>query len=133
MPNSPGVFMAFKAVLGVRRQYFIKKYGLAPTFKCAIHGGVVTKAAVGRQGTHLAYHGDVLNTTSRILGLCHLNQTDLLMSEYIYKLMSESGVLMGLERVDEVPINGKTEAVTLYMPMRQKPENRERTLFLKQK
>jgi adenylate cyclase len=39
-----------------------------PEFKGALHGGNVVVSEVGKYKSEIAYHGDVLNTTSRMLG-----------------------------------------------------------------
>jgi len=63
---------------------FIRKYGKAPKFKAAAHCGPVITTEVGNFGSELAYHGDVLNTTSRIQTLCGKLGQEFLISEELY-------------------------------------------------
>ena len=63
---------------------FIRKYGKAPSFKAAAHCGPVITTEVGNFGSELAYHGDVLNTTSRIQTLCGRLGQEFLISEELY-------------------------------------------------
>ena len=63
---------------------FIRKYGAAPTFKAGAHCGTVVSTEVGNFGSEMAYHGDVLNTTSRIQSLCTKLGKDFLISEDLY-------------------------------------------------
>ena len=63
---------------------FIRKYGKAPSFKAAAHCGRVITTEVGNFGSELAYHGDVLNTTSRIQTLCGRLGQEFLISEELY-------------------------------------------------
>jgi len=62
---------------------FLHKYGKTPTFKAAAHTGRVIAAEVGNFGCEKAYHGDVLNSTSRIQSLCNILKRDFLISEYL--------------------------------------------------
>jgi adenylate cyclase len=63
---------------------FIRKYGKAPNFKAAAHCGRVITTEVGNFGSELAYHGDVLNTTSRIQSLCGRLGQEFLISEDLF-------------------------------------------------
>ena len=63
---------------------FIRKYGKAPSFKAAAHCGRVVTTEVGNFGSELAYHGDVLNTTSRIQALCGRLGQEFLISEDLF-------------------------------------------------
>ena len=66
---------------------FIRKYGKAPNFKAAAHCGRVITTEVGNFGSELAYHGDVLNTTSRIQSLCAKLGQEFLISEDLYAML----------------------------------------------
>ena len=66
---------------------FIRKYGKAPSFKAGAHYGKVITTEVGNFGSEMAYHGDVLNTTSRIQALCARLGQEFLISEELYSLL----------------------------------------------
>ena len=66
---------------------FIKKYGAAPKFKAGAHCGTVVTTEVGNFGSEMAYHGDVLNTTSRIQSLCARLGQEFLISEELYNVL----------------------------------------------
>ena len=63
--------------------YYEKRYGRVPVFKAALHGGTVVVSEVGKYKSEIAYHGDVLNTTARMLGKCHELASDLLVSNWV--------------------------------------------------
>lgn len=65
------LFFRFKKRLKKNERHYIKKYGLAPTFKAAMHCGSIIGVEVGEVKTEIAYHGDAINTASRILDKCH--------------------------------------------------------------
>ena len=64
------LFYDFAECLEKTRPKFMRKYGIAPSFKAGAHCGKVISTEVGNFGSQMAYHGDVLNTTSRIQSLC---------------------------------------------------------------
>ena len=66
---------------------FKKKYGAVPSFKAGAHCGTVVTTEVGNFGSEMAYHGDVLNTTSRIQTLCSKLGQDFLISEDLYNVL----------------------------------------------
>ena len=63
-------YFACQQQLSERRPYYIKEYGFLPEFKAGLHLGVVTAVEVGEVRRNIAYHGDTLNTASRIQSLC---------------------------------------------------------------
>ncbi|MBP2831086.1 HlyD family efflux transporter periplasmic adaptor subunit [Aquimarina sp. U1-2] len=74
------LFKDFKVYLEEQSSAFANAYHLQPKFKCAIHSGEVVQSEIGRDVKHLVYHGDVLNTTARLLSQCHENKTDIIIS-----------------------------------------------------
>ena len=77
-------FYDFAVCLERTKPRFLKKYGVAPSFKAGVHCGKVISTEVGNFGSEMAYHGDVLNTTSRIQSLCTKLGKDFLISEDLY-------------------------------------------------
>lgn len=77
-------FYDFKECLQNTRHRFLRNYGIAPDFKAAAHCGKVIATEVGNFGSEMAYHGDVLNTTSRIQALCSKLGQDFLISEDLF-------------------------------------------------
>ncbi|HEY3404372.1 MAG TPA: adenylate/guanylate cyclase domain-containing protein, partial [Ohtaekwangia sp.] len=80
---------AFQDRLEAKKDYFLMLYGVCPQFKAGVHCGRVTVAEVGEIKTEIAYHGDVLNTASRIQSLCNRFEKQLLLSESIVALLPE--------------------------------------------
>src|SRR5204863_3998799 len=62
-----------ESVLTFKRKenYYLKEYGVAPTFKAGIHAGDVTAGYIGIIKKELIFSGDTLNTTARIRSKCH--------------------------------------------------------------
>ncbi len=62
-----------QAVLTFKKKeiYYLKEYGVAPTFKAGIHAGDVTAGYIGIIKKDLVFSGDTLNTSARIRSKCH--------------------------------------------------------------
>ncbi len=63
-------FFAMTELLASTRARYQEIYGEVPRFRAGLHGGSVVATWVGLAKTELAFHGDALNATSRIQGLC---------------------------------------------------------------
>lgn len=77
-------YFDFKECLKHTQKKFLRRYGIVPDFKAAAHCGKVIATEVGNFGSEMAYHGDVLNTTSRIQSLCSKLGQDFLISEDLF-------------------------------------------------
>ncbi len=81
------MFFDFAECLEKTKHKFLRKYGVSPEFKAGAHYGKVISTEVGNFGSEMAYHGDVLNTTSRIQALCaKLGQTFLISDDLFMML-----------------------------------------------
>ncbi|HEX6891546.1 MAG TPA: adenylate/guanylate cyclase domain-containing protein [Chryseolinea sp.] len=52
------------------KEKYIARFGTYPRFKAAVHCGQVIAAQIGDIKSEIVFHGDVVNTTSRIERLC---------------------------------------------------------------
>jgi adenylate cyclase len=72
-----------------RTNYYMSQYGLLPRFKAALHMGKVTAVEIGEVKRDIAYHGDTLNTASRIQSVCNDYSKHLLISTYMLAAMGD--------------------------------------------
>lgn len=63
------------------KQKYITRFGTYPKFKAALHCGQVVIAQIGDIKSEIVFHGDVVNTTSRIERLCSEKGERLLISK----------------------------------------------------
>ncbi len=63
-------FFDMKFHIQKRKEKYMERYGLIPSFKAGIHCGRVIAGEVGIIKRDITYSGNVLNTTSRILNKC---------------------------------------------------------------
>lgn len=89
------------------------KFDLQPTFKAGMHYGKVSTGTVGTLKKEIIYTGDVLNTASRIEGLCNKHKVNLLISKDLVDLLSLNNGYKP-KRIGEINLRGKRTEVILY-------------------
>ncbi|MEO9965356.1 MAG: adenylate/guanylate cyclase domain-containing protein [Reichenbachiella sp.] len=107
------MFFAFKEKLNTKADKFEKEFGFVPEFKAGINEGPVTVAEVGYIKREIAYHGDVLNTGSRIQSMCNQMGKSLLVSELFAK-QTANFERVKQELMGEIMLKGKQQAVNIY-------------------
>lgn len=85
--NCINCFFAMKEDLQKRADWYTLTFGVAPTFKAALHFGEVTTGETGALKKEIIFTGDVLNTTARIQSLCNQYSVDILVSEDLVKAL----------------------------------------------
>jgi adenylate cyclase len=113
-------FYGFVDRLEKRRAYYEAKYGLFPFFKAGIHTGTVTVAEVGLLKREIAFHGDTVNTTSRIHDFCNKYQQQMLISQNLRDLLNPDDMLEFSYIGDHI-LKGKHVSMELYGVKRLKP------------
>ena len=106
-------FFKMVEIIERKRSSYQSKYGIVPEFKAGIHGGRVIVTSVGKQKREIVYHGDVLNTTSRIEGKCNALGQKILLSEEVLNYI-ELGKNFVAEEKGEIELRGKAHQLTLY-------------------
>lgn len=106
-------YYAFSQLLANKSRHFETKYGIVPKFKCGCHIGKVIMTEIGQIKREIAYHGDVMNTASRIQGQCNASNNEFLISETLYKLLNNH-TNFKFDFVNKVNLKGKTEEVEIY-------------------
>ncbi|MGI9544422.1 MAG: adenylate/guanylate cyclase domain-containing protein, partial [Cyclobacteriaceae bacterium] len=82
-------------------------------FKAGINGGEITVAEVGDIKREIAYHGDVINTASRIQGQCNVYHKRLLISGDFLARIPNLGIYE-TEFLGEIPLRGKKSKVDIF-------------------
>jgi adenylate cyclase len=112
--NGLGIMMvnAVNLKIETRAEEYKAKFGSVPKFKAAISSGSVSVSLVGKK-KNLAYHGDVLNTTARLLGQCKKYKTELLVTEF-YSRMIKINASQELKFVGSLQLRGKENFTNIY-------------------
>ena len=83
--NCIRLYFSFMQRIKQRSPYYLKKYGLVPEFKAGMNCGHITVAEVGIIKREIAYHGDTINTASRIQDQCNKYGKSMLVSGQLQK------------------------------------------------
>jgi len=105
-------FFAIQKQIRRYRSDYEKRYGGVPEFKAALHGGNVVVSEVGKYKSEIAYHGDVLNTTARILSKCHDLASELLISDYVLERV-ELPKYLKADPMGSFQLRGKQQEIEL--------------------
>lgn len=73
-------FYMMKDAIESNKEDYLNKFGIIPEFKAGAHLGSVVATQVGEIKSEIVFHGDVLNTTSRIQSLCNELESEFLVS-----------------------------------------------------
>ncbi|MBL7834350.1 MAG: adenylate/guanylate cyclase domain-containing protein [Cyclobacteriaceae bacterium] len=114
------LYFEFKEALNNRSMYYMKHYGIIPEFKAGIHQGKVIRACVSSIRKATAYHGDAINTASRIQDKCNALSCGLLISSGLRKALPEYYKTF---RKGHFQLRGKHEVIELFTVKRTEPES----------
>ena len=106
-------FFVFQNQLNSRKKYYENNYGFVPEFKAGANIGMVTVAEVGDIKREIAYHGDTINTASRIQGVCNSYGKSFIISEAL-KNKFEWDDNLKLDYLDSINLKGKENKVKIY-------------------
>ncbi|HET6272693.1 MAG TPA: adenylate/guanylate cyclase domain-containing protein [Bacteroidota bacterium] len=90
-----------------------RKYDCLPAFKAGYHYGTVIAGLIGDIKRDIVFHGDTVNTASRIRSECTVVKRDLLLSGHLLGQLSISEYLTP-ENMGKIKLRGKEEEIELY-------------------
>lgn len=94
-------------------QKYVSRYGINPSFKAGMHFGKVSTGTVGTLKKEIIYTGDVLNTASRIEGLCNKHDVDLLLSKSLVDKLPLNHEFAA-RKIGEISLRGKSTEIMLF-------------------
>ena len=94
-----------------RMDYYLSNYGVQPRFKAALHMGKVMAVEIGEVKRDIAYHGDTLNTASRIQSVCNDYNKLLLISTHMLEAMGEQHARLRTTPLGMIRLKGKAAKV----------------------
>ncbi|MBV6646134.1 MAG: adenylate/guanylate cyclase domain-containing protein [Cyclobacteriaceae bacterium] len=110
------LYKAYEEKLDSKSDEYLEKFGVTPYFKAAINSGVVSVSMVGGRKKEMAFHGDVLNTASRVLEQCGKLSKSLLITQSFSEAISGNPKVTAI-RLKEVFLRGKNDMVAIYQPI----------------
>jgi adenylate cyclase len=99
--------------LYAKSNFYTKKYGFSPQFKAGVNIGLATIAEVGEIKRELHFHGDVLNTASRLQSECNNYNKKVLISEDLRGRFSNYPDL-NFELIGDIFLKGKEKKLNIY-------------------
>lgn len=110
--NCVRLFFKMRQEIDRRAEFYRSRFGLVPEFKAGVHMGPVVAAEVGRAKSEIVYHGDAVNTTARIVGLCSELGEDLLVSGEVARRL-EAGAYVA-RSLGAQALKGKSETIEVF-------------------
>ena len=107
------LFFAFRKRLEKKAKLYKSKFGVVPEFKAGVNAGVVTVAEIGVLKREIAYHGDVVNTASRLRSACSEFNKLLLASEFVAQNINQS-YGYNFQEMGEVNLKGKQNKIKVF-------------------
>jgi class 3 adenylate cyclase len=99
--------------MGKLTHKYMERYAVSPTFKAGMHFGKVSTGTVGTLKREIIYTGDVLNTASRIEGLCNKHHVDLLLSKALVDTLPLNNDYLP-KKIGEISLRGKATEIMLF-------------------
>lgn len=111
--NCINCFLAMKADLKARAEWYRQEFGVAPDFKAGLHIGNVTTGEIGALKKEIIFTGDTLNATARIQSLCNTQGVDLLISGDLLSRLP-LGTKVNVESLGQCELRGRSERIELH-------------------
>lgn len=106
-------FRKISNTINLKKDKYIKTFGLVPEFKAGYHLGTVTSGEIGIIKKDIVYTGDILNTAARIQAECNKFDAKILISEALSeKLVADNRI--SLTKLENLVLRGKKESIQLY-------------------
>ena len=111
--NCIRAFFDIQETINGNKEKYLENYGFIPHIQAGLHTGSVVRAEIGEVKTQIVFHGDTMNTTSRILGKCGELKTGLLASDQIVRMIGLPRIY-SKRSVGEIELRGKQEPIKLF-------------------
>ncbi|MEL6696077.1 MAG: adenylate/guanylate cyclase domain-containing protein [Bacteroidota bacterium] len=111
--NCVAAFFEIWEIIATKRAYYLETYGYEPVFKAGYHIGKVIAGEIGDFKRDIVFHGDTVNTASRIQMECNHYNRRLLMSDTLLKQL-DLGDQYTSEYITKIKLRGKEQILELY-------------------
>jgi adenylate cyclase len=111
--NCIKVFFLIEKNILREKEIYLKKYGVYPEFKAGLHYGKVITGEIGEIKKDIVYHGDTVNTSSRIQTECNVHNKTLLISGNL-KDKLDLDKLYNAESMGKIKLRGKEIELELF-------------------
>lgn len=108
------IYFDIASVFEAKKQEYLDKYGVVPTFKAGAHIGDSIVGEIGIIKKDITYSGDLLNTCARIQGKCNELNATFLISGVLKAYLADSIAPSNLTSKGFIALRGKAEQVELF-------------------
>ncbi len=103
--------------LADRKDAYLRKYGVAPEFRAALHCGLVVVGEMGDQKQEIVVLGDTVNTTARLEEACRdLGQPVLMSADLRHRLHLPADI--DAQSLGSIELRGRQAPVEVFAPRR---------------
>ena len=106
-------FFEAKRTIYENRESYYNQYGVVPQLQAGFHCGPVIIGEIGDIKSEIAFYGDIMNTTSRILAQCTVLNKEILISAHLMNRLSLP-VIYESEACGNIHLKGKEKPLELY-------------------
>ena len=99
-----------------------QEFGVVPEYRGALHGGRLISAQIGHIKRAIDFSGDVMNTVSRMLGLCKSMKARLLVSSGLLERIPDPGSRFRFGEEQVMPVRGRKRELSVRSVDRIAPE-----------
>lgn len=111
--NCIQTFFDIQKTLQDKKEKYLEKFNFFPVVQAGLHTGALVTSEIGEVKSQIVFHGDTMNTTSRILGKCSELNLSLLASDQILRMLGMPKSIFS-KSVGKIKLKGKQDAMTLY-------------------
>jgi adenylate cyclase len=102
-----------RKILQGKMLYYKQNFGFTPEIKAAIHSGKVIRGEIGDVKSQIVFHGDVMNTTSRILDACVAQHSNILATGTLLQRL-EKPTEWQFKSCGKFQVRGREQPVDVY-------------------
>jgi adenylate cyclase len=101
-------------IIRQKKDTYLEQYGVYPQFKVGIHLGEVIVTEVGGLKSEIAYHGDTMNTASRLCATARDYSNGLLISAELLSYLHDIDESYNIESIGLVKFKGKEHDIAAF-------------------
>ncbi len=105
-------YREFERAIENKKEVYLKKYGVVPEFKAAVHCGQVIIGEMGKIKKSIRFSGDVLNTTARVEKVCGNIGAKMAVTDNLVAIIPNSP--FDMEKISNISLKGKEEPIDIY-------------------
>lgn len=89
------------------------RFGVVPAFRFGLHLGLVVSGELGSVKREIAYLGDAMNTTARLIEVCRAERRSIIASDAVVRLVKLPPAIAA-ESLGSLTLRGKQEKLLVY-------------------